>query len=390
VRPIQIREDTWDQIWHSVPTPPPLPVFEEGASHDNPGDVGKWKPTDSTTGVAASSSRAYEQTVQGVRFRINIYYETWTKKWKLGQGYSVFGATLDEGVGRWRTIQQVNRVYVNHHHQINQFGRPTRRAILLMNHPDLLMEDGSRVAGSTLDPESWGWHEEQHHLGASIFSAVGEDGRRHKFISAFDEAEPQPLYYLAQLPDRSGVETYEEAIEALAPPIVRKAREEGKQVYRQGDVFAIEVDLTAEQLYEQARTRVRRQIAMFDIQAMLRVGNGYNIPEAGEGEISERIDCPCGCGHRRKVGCGPKARNALSIYSTGHTADEVVVAKNGATYIRGSLYHNPEIHRDGRGPEHRTVALGSDFQKWFLAVRNTVPRRRRKADPVESDQDGGR
>lgn len=76
-------------------------------------------------------------------------------------------------------------------------------------------------------------------------------------------------------------------------------------------------------------------------------------------------------------------RRAVSIYGTAHTATEAVTLRNGATYARGIARHVPglEVGRFGR-PDHSPVKLG-DGTRWYLAIRNTVPRqasqRRRRA-----------
>lgn len=225
------------------------------------------------------------------------------------------------------------------------------------------------------------WEENVHRLGASLFSAVGEDGRRHKFISAFDTNEPQPMYFLAQLPDGSGATTYEEALDALAPPLVHEARAQGRAVGRQGDVFAIETNLTDEEVYALARTRVRREVVLWsdDVREISRrMAEGIPWPMPVLGEVRSLQDCPCGCGHRRWYGHSDRARRALMIYGTAHTADEVVVTTKGVTYIRGTMYHDPQLETTGRMREHRAVDLRdvAPESRWFLAVRNTVPRRR--------------
>jgi hypothetical protein len=236
----------------------------------------------------------------------------------------------------------------------------------------------------------WGWFERHHHLGASVFSAVGEDGKRHKFISAFDEQEPEQMYFLAQLPDRAKVETYQQAIDALAPPLVHAARKQKRRVYRQGDIFAIETTLDDEQVYAKARTRVRREVALFelDTESVVRIVRGtLETPEPLPEEVQEQGPCPCGCGHDRTIGWGDQARRALMIYGTGHTADEVVVWRNGATYVRGIMHHDPHLEDPSRAREHidirlghppETLKVGATDRKWYLAVRNTVPRRRRR------------
>lgn len=65
-------------------------------------------------------------------------------------------------------------------------------------------------------------------------------------------------------------------------------------------------------------------------------------------------------------------RRAVSIYGTAHTATEVARI-GGAVYARGIVRHVPELER-GRGgnPDHRPVFLTPE--RWYLCVRNTVPR----------------
>jgi hypothetical protein len=191
------------------------------------------------------------------------------------------------------------------------------------------------------------------------------------------------MYFLAQLPDQAKtmVSSYSEALHALAPPLVHQARENGIPVYRQGDVFAIETDLTDEQVYANCRTRVRRDIvlARTDQGLLFRVFSGNaELPEPAEGEVAERVPCELCHQHRRRIGNGPKAQRALSIYRTGHTATEVVVADNGTTYVRGTMHHDPFIEERGRTREHQDVMLHQPEQKakWCVALRNTVPRRK--------------
>jgi hypothetical protein len=79
-------------------------------------------------------------------------------------------------------------------------------------------------------------------------------------------------------------------------------------------------------------------------------------------------------------------RAHLSIYGTAHTATEVARV-GSAVYVRGTVRHavDLEIGRAG-GPDHRPITLTAD--RWYLAVRNTVPRqnrrRRRRSAPAAS------
>lgn len=104
--------------------------------------------------------------------------------------------------------------------------------------------------------------ERVHNLGSSVFSAIGPDGERHRYISAFDTQESTPMYFLAQLPDQGECANYGDAINLLAPPIVHQARKEGKRVYRQGDIFAIETNLTVADLREQKAEILQRSLVL--------------------------------------------------------------------------------------------------------------------------------
>lgn len=221
------------------------------------------------------------------------------------------------------------------------------------------------------------WTENIHRLGASVFYAGhAAGGRRHRWVSAFDMNEPTPLYYLAQLPSKGQCRSYEDAIALLAPDIVHQARLQGRAVERQGDVFAIETNLSDEAVYKDAVTRVRRAIA-FQNEGVLHA-QGRSLDPPAEGEVRERGVCPmCNC--RPWVGNGELAKRALMIHRTGHTADEVVVKRNGSVFVRGQMYHDPHLEERGRTSDHRPIELlASDGRQgaWFLAVRNTVPRQR--------------
>lgn len=67
-----------------------------------------------------------------------------------------------------------------------------------------------------------------------------------------------------------------------------------------------------------------------------------------------------------------RARRALAIYGTAHSATEVARV-HGATYVRGTVRHVPELEPGRRGgPDHRPLTLTAD--RWYLAIRNRVPR----------------
>jgi hypothetical protein len=223
------------------------------------------------------------------------------------------------------------------------------------------------------------WRETYHQLGASVFYANGVDGKRHRFLSAFDQDEPDPMYFLAMLPDAGKCESYQDSLELLKPELVKAAEAQGRRVYRQGDVFAIQTNLTDEEVYRDARTRVRREIALQN------PGPNRAWTPAAEGEIVGRGTCPCCESRTARLPFTQEARTALMIYGTGHTATEVVVRNDGATFIRGNMHHDPVLETPGREPEHQVVTLrgwqpdppeyeGPTREAWYLAVRNTVPR----------------
>lgn len=156
----------------------------------------------------------------------------------------------------------------------------------------------------------------RHWLGDSVFKAkVGNAWRT--FISSFDYQERMPLYFLAEIPRGANPQTVEDAILALSPRIVHAAIAQGRDVKRQGDMFAIPTVLTT-------------------------------------ADVKRRCDKPI----ERMVG----------IMGTDHVVTESVTGKGGVTYARGTIHHRP-----GGDADHRRVKLG---QTWHLMVPNAVPRRR--------------
>jgi hypothetical protein len=191
--------------------------------------------------------------------------------------------------------------------------------------------NGSRVEveNGRFRVERW-----QHFLGACVFTArVTGRERRVKFISAFDENERRPLYFLAELP-RCSARTYEEALDALAPRIVHAALAQSRDVTRQGDIFAIPTELDKRALRKRGARFVSRSNPTFT------GGPGGLLSDA-------------------------------RLLGTDHIATEV--AKVGrAVYARGCLYHDPGF----RTQDHARRRMG-DGRTWHLIVRNTVPRSRR-------------
>ncbi len=172
----------------------------------------------------------------------------------------------------------------------------------------------------------WQWTTYRHWLGAAVFQAlytVGDATRGNGptaigtayFLSAFDDQETRPHYFLCELPQGSEPGSVADALQALKPPEVIAAEQAGLSVTRQGDVFAIPTTLTTRSLPHKRERRAH----------LLRLS---------------------------------------------HTATEVCVADDGTTYARGVLRHAPV--QTWRAPEHRRQPMG-DRRTWHRIVKNTVP-----------------
>lgn len=174
------------------------------------------------------------------------------------------------------------------------------------------------------------WHDSRHWLGDSVFTAE-RDGQRACFISSFDRQETNPLYFLSQLP--GSAETVDQALELLAPESVKTAREMGREVVRQGDMFAIPMDVSTRELTAMGATYRKR------------------VVKVGMREPRRFID-------------------AMPLMGTAHTATEVCTLPDGRQYVRGMLYHDPAVIGETRRADHRRRKLG---KAWHLIARNTVP-----------------
>lgn len=184
------------------------------------------------------------------------------------------------------------------------------------------------------DDGRWEYDTQRHWLGASVFKATyliseGTYGvdfhtteRTAYFLSAFDEQETRPLYFLAELPQGAHPQTVAEALEALKPPEVLEAEAEGVTVTRQGDVFAIP---TAK-----------------DTRTLKTSGDYYD---------TKHLDYVLGVNHT--------ATDVIEVYG-----DQTM------TYGRGLLRHSPTGL--WRAPEHKRQKMG-DGKTWHLLVKNTVP-----------------
>jgi hypothetical protein len=182
---------------------------------------------------------------------------------------------------------------------------------------------------SRLEDGRWEYTLDLHRLGECVFSCevVTIDGPRREatFISAWDRQDPG-TYFLSELP--YPVVSLAEAYEALKPNVVKLAEVEGRQVVRQGDIFAVELEWTT------------RQIA-----AMLRPED--MLPGAPH-SIKEHIT------------------RMAPLLGTNHVATEQVTLPSGAVLARGILWHKPAF----RDPDHRRQYLG---KKWHVIAKNTVP-----------------
>lgn len=137
--------------------------------------------------------------------------------------------------------------------------------------------------------------------------------RRAKFLSGFDHNETRRCYFFCELPKMSET-TVAAAYDALKPTVVHYAERVGREVRRQGDIFAIETAFTTRDL--------RRRGAVF----------------------SKRTH----------------------LIGTNHTATQVATLPDGTTFARGCLYHEPERRR----PDHSRIKVPSG---WSLIAKNTVP-----------------
>lgn len=166
--------------------------------------------------------------------------------------------------------------------------------------------------------------------------------RRAYFLSGFDLNESRPSYFFCELPRGARPTTVEEAYEALKPDAVKLAESMGREVKRQGDIFAIPMPgLTLAQLRADGGTARRRVAPIEEVTVWGR-------------RTSRTV--------RRRV-----TEHLAHILDTNHEATEVVDMPNGQTYARGALVHEPGANRR---PDHVRLSLGRD---WHLVVKNTVP-----------------
>jgi hypothetical protein len=148
------------------------------------------------------------------------------------------------------------------------------------------------------------------------------------YLSGFDLNETRPSYFFCELP-KSQPATVEEAYEVLKPDSVKLAESMGREVKRQGDIFAI-------------------PMPTLETRTLKRDGEYRRMPKRDEADPrrGDTADIPY-------------------LLDTNHAATEVVTM-GGYTYARGMLTHAPAW----RAPDHKRVKLGNE---WHLIVKNTVP-----------------
>ena len=96
-----------------------------------------------------------------------------------------------------------------------------------------------RVRGATRRP-SPPWPVVQR-LPAEPGSTPKHGARTAYFLSGFDSNETRPSYFFCELPPKVKPTTVAEAYDTLKPTAVRLAEEYGRDVKRQGDIFAVPV-----------------------------------------------------------------------------------------------------------------------------------------------------
>lgn len=183
------------------------------------------------------------------------------------------------------------------------------------------------------DGDQYVWHTGRHWLGDALIAArVSGSRKRVKFYSGFDRNETWRLYFFCQLPPTSAA-TLDDALEALKPDTVRMAEAMGRTVERQGDIFAVPMP-------------------------------GLSLADLKDrgGQVAKRTDAKRGNIYPVMV----------SLLGTAHTATEVVTMPDGSQYVRGCMYHDPQLMGEWRGRDHARRKLG-DGKAWYMVQRNTVP-----------------
>lgn len=262
------------------------------------------------------------------------------------------------------------------------------------------------------------WHTARHWLGDAVFTAIrdrwfdGTVGERVPFLSSFDRQERRPLYFLSQLPH--AVDTVDAAIESLTPDSVKTARDMGRAAVRQGDMFAIPMNVTTRQLRAMGADIKKRHVTVEPMQRALEgmavrtalewIAEGMParpVWDYGTGAWDDYAACRAASDAWQDklcqrysalfptlpdvrpynldsaLGYEPRARwdyvrtvDATALYGTAHTATEVATLPDGRQFARGVLYHDPAVIGQRRDADHARRPLG---KQWHLMARNTVP-----------------
>ena len=356
-------------------------------------------------GSALSAARLDYRTIQPVDIRAEGYEYTRHTSDTPPAGMR----TDDIAVGRWSAEEKVHAAFGAHG------WAPWRQAADLA--VGWIDTEGNRQVVAIDEDGRYVWHTCRHWLGDAVFTAErgGWNGReyepqqRRPFISSFDRQERNNLYFLSQLPHP--VDTVEEAIEALAPESVKTAREMGRLVVRQGDMFAILMGVTTRQLRKQGAEFIRRHVTVEwvgwakeviaqrkAIEAVSKTMPPAPVREYGSTELwrkwcaeadawADELAKRCAAKYPQLWPNGASRHNmrpttpsrrwhtrreveAMPLMGTAHTATEVATMPNGMQYARGLIYHDPAVINETRQPDHARRQLG---KQWHLIARNTVP-----------------
>jgi hypothetical protein len=187
---------------------------------------------------------------------------------------------------------------------------------------------GGVVPERCLNEETWQYRERTWDLrckakaNAKAALSTCFQGRRDRtrrrtsfYLSGFDAQETRPSYFFCELPQGVEPTSVDEAIECLKPDPVILAEGMGREVLRQGDIFAIPMP-----------------------------------------SLTKRDLTKMGARHERRG----------RLLDTNHVATDTAYLPDGTTLARGALVHAPEW----RSPDHKRVPLTS---VWHVVVKNTVP-----------------
>lgn len=312
IRPVDVTEDGWERIPHRSTTRP------EGARM-----------------VTHNVTKMVDLTDDELAAVVDKRNADAVEEWETRKRWA---DEADEGNNYWRTWLENNpepRRYTID--DLQPWDRQEHRVVGTRD--QWYVGRGSNPL-TRQDDGTWTWETTRHWLGASLFRAAVRTGptRRHRrwayFLSAFDEQESTPLYFLAELPRDARPTTVAEAVEALKPEVVKVAEIMGRDVTRQGDIFAVPMPGLDKRALRKAGATFERRKA-----------NTYHV-----GRWSSH------------------GSPTAALLGQNHYATEVARMPDGTTYARGTLWHDPLW----RAPDHARRRMG-DGKTWHLIVKNTVP-----------------